>query len=347
MTKRTLKAVYLYPQSTFRGEMRSDTLWGMICWGIRFLYGEKELVEMLKNDNRDNFPFIISSTFPFAEKKEGKSHFFPRPYMPQMPFSKLPKPERKTAIADMQARKAMKDIAFMEKKVLEKLCKEGFNAETLMQALKTEKAVAIPKVKSDSMTHNTIDRLRNGTLEKDEGGQLFHTEEKYVHFAPIVVSGDTDNSAKAGLFFLVDVKATGIWKKLEAVFRFWQHTGIGGDRNIGKGFFEIKTGDFEVEESEQANAYLLLSLCKPSEQDLNMLETKKESPLFNYQLVFRKGFAYNRGNEKKETVACFTEGSIFPIQKITGTITNVGQKKDIEVYHNGCAFFLKINVLPS
>jgi CRISPR-associated protein Csm4 len=45
--------------STFATEIKGDTLFGQICWGIVYLYGEKKLEEMLK-DYATN-PFLIVS----------------------------------------------------------------------------------------------------------------------------------------------------------------------------------------------------------------------------------------------------------------------------------------------
>ncbi|RMG73182.1 MAG: CRISPR-associated protein Csm7, partial [Bacteroidetes bacterium] len=35
--------VYMKPRSGFRGSLRSDTLWGTLCWAMRLLYGETAL----------------------------------------------------------------------------------------------------------------------------------------------------------------------------------------------------------------------------------------------------------------------------------------------------------------
>lgn len=340
--------VYLYPQSTFRGELRSDTLWGIICWGIRFLYGKKELDNMLDLYVDKKFPFVISSTFPFYEEGNDKKLFFPRPYLPQKAFDKLKPLPREEAIPKMKERKETKDISYISLELLDEL-RKGLSSEEMQEKLKCKKGI-IPSVKNDSSTHNTLNRLTSSTLQKDDKGQLFHTDEKYI-------SGP--KGAKAGLFFLVKADAEN-WEKVKSVLKWLEHTGIGGDKNIGKGFFKVEFEEkydiFAEIEDSPSRAFMCLSLFMPNENDLATISSHKDDEFLNYQIAFRKGFVGN-GTQNfydKKNLAAFVEGSVFPCEmageiKDAGLVSKEGTEKGYTktpytIYQNGCAFMIPITI---
>ena len=63
------------PLSNFASKLKGDTLFGQICWAIRFKYGEHRLKELLSN--YDDAPFLIVSD-PFAKG------YLPKPTMPSI-----------------------------------------------------------------------------------------------------------------------------------------------------------------------------------------------------------------------------------------------------------------------
>lgn len=341
---------YLYPHSTFRGELRSDTLWGIICWGIRFLYGETEL-ETLLGQYKENPPFVISSAFPFYEE-EGKERqlFFPRPYLPQKDFDKLPKLDREKAIKNMKERKEIKDISYISEETLKALC-SGLNSDQMQEKLKEKKF--IPAIKTDASTHTQLNRITNKVVEKNEQGQLFYTDEKYVSI-PKKEEDNKEKKYRSGLFFLI--RSEKHWDKIQAVLRWLAHTGIGGDRNIGKGFFDIEHSEWKTPPPANAvksNAYMSLSLFMPNATEIEALNNNKDHQFLNYQITFRKGFmgnGYPKSIEKKN-LAAFVEGSVFPTRKHepcwAGCIKIAREKGgliDYPLYQNGCAFMIPITI---
>lgn len=342
---------YLYPHSTFRGELRSDTLWGIICWGIRFLYGKEELKSLLAEYEGDKFPFVISSAFPFYEEEKGKQKlFFPRPYLPQREL--LKKEERGEGIKGLSERKKSKKIGFISSETLKKLC-EGEKLDVIQAAINAENI--IPVIETGASTHNTLNRLTNVTLEKEGQGQLFHTDEKYVS----IPKKEEDNKEKkycSGLFFLI--RSEKHWDKIQAVLRWLAHTGIGGDRNIGKGFFDIEHSEWKTPPPANAvksNAYMSLSLFMPNATEIEVLNNNKDHQFLNYQITFRKGFVGN-GTQNfydKKNLAAFVEGSVFPCEmrgeiKDAGLVTKEEEKKGRKlpypIYQNGCAFMIPITI---
>lgn len=354
MNNKQTYIVYLKPQSTFRGELRSDTLWGILCWGIRFLYGQRSLQNLLALYATDDKPFFISSAFPYLEVDGKKEMYFPRPFLPQKLFKDLPLLTREDALSVTKKRKEIKDISYISFETLKQLC-EGASIDDMQDQLKESLNHKIrPSIKSDSTTHNSLNRLTNATLDKDGKGQLFHADERFVSSPK---SKEDDKSEySTGLFFLVQADDEN-WKKLSSVLRWLQHTGIGGDRNIGKGFFKITTEPFndlglsDIEADNinivnNANAYMSLSLFMPSAEEITNIQSVLNSEALNYQITFRKGFV-GHGSQKlfdKKNLAAFVEGSVFPFQ-MKGEIKDAGFKNSpYPLYQNGCAFMIPIHI---
>jgi CRISPR-associated protein Csm4 len=63
-------------QSSFITPMHADTLWGHLCWALRYLYGEKEILDFLAAYSEGESPVILSNAFP-----EG---FLPHPVLPPL-----------------------------------------------------------------------------------------------------------------------------------------------------------------------------------------------------------------------------------------------------------------------
>lgn len=62
-------------------ELRSDTLFGLLMWGVRQVCGRATLERLLAplDDDPPKTPLCVSSAFPFEERPSGRTHWFPRP----------------------------------------------------------------------------------------------------------------------------------------------------------------------------------------------------------------------------------------------------------------------------
>lgn len=76
-----MKQIYLRPRGGGRPSLRSDTLFGLITWGVREVYGPASVERFLAPMRRDpaEAPLAITSAFPFIENSGERVHFFPRP----------------------------------------------------------------------------------------------------------------------------------------------------------------------------------------------------------------------------------------------------------------------------
>jgi CRISPR/Cas system CSM-associated protein Csm4 (group 5 of RAMP superfamily) len=78
-----LKAFVFKPLSPFKSFPTTNTIFGAICWGIRWLESGEKLLETLEMFKTGRPPFIISAPLPW---KRGK-WVFPRPihFIPMTP----------------------------------------------------------------------------------------------------------------------------------------------------------------------------------------------------------------------------------------------------------------------
>jgi len=82
-----LKQIYLRHQSGVRSPLRSDTLFGLITWGVRQVYGPGSVERFLSPMHKDppRAPLYLTSAFPYLEQEGERVHFFPRPLSHRRP----------------------------------------------------------------------------------------------------------------------------------------------------------------------------------------------------------------------------------------------------------------------
>ena len=343
MPEQPLHAVLLYPRSGFKPELRSDTLWGTICWAIRSMYGNARLEAWLKQHVDGQPPLLISSAFLFEETNGAQTFYLPRPSLPLLQ-------EGTPTFEKMKLHKREKKVGYLPAETLQKMALGKLSNEQLIQNLRKEltdsQKLNQPQQQAESFTHNTIDRLRGGTLQKDnEAGQLFHDEERFVRGGKVNPADATSEARKkAGIYFLVQGDAA----LLDTCFRYLRHMGIGGDRSVGKGVFDHAIVPFAWESPQIPNAALSLSLFQPTPDQLAQFVG---NPHFSYQLEERRGDVsfggYGRVQKVRHTF--FLEGSVFPYaaNQPWGSIFDVRPKDAIEkkfvphpVYQYGYALTL-------
>jgi CRISPR-associated protein Csm4 len=347
------KIVYLTPQNGFRTDLRSDSLWGALCWGIRLAYSNRDLEEVIhatleKDESRGLF---ISSAFPWEKRGNKVYRFLPFPF------------ERKGSEPFDTNWDSVKEVKgdFRRKKKMKKpkwISFERFQSQYQGVGDDVPDFVKPPRLENKYTTHNRIDRLQGSTLflaetdgkgvikrhnngEPIGRGQLFHADEYYYEH-------DSQNSKipleKNGLYFF----AYGDTDRLEVALRILRHLGIGGDRTIGKGTFDFQIEDFEWPAVPDANALMNISLFAATQKkDLEDFLTKDKRHLLRYKLEERQGRTSFMPNPDflKQSVTCLKEGSVFPIpengrQHFVGSLPVVDHKLDHDVYHYGIAWLI-------
>ncbi len=430
-----LTAVYLEPQNGYKTPLRSDTLWGILCWAIRSVYDEPTLEKFIADYNEGKGAFNLSSCFPYIELyNEGedeydKTHYFPLPKLYN--DNPLKAENFDDCVREMTTRKDIKkNLTYVSQELFEQILENGKlpNDETLKELSSPPGSAPTP------VTRNTIDRIKGGTLERDGRGQLFHVDEYHLRLkgetikhllteestkqllkdetvkqllqgetlkklfkdeiVEQVLKGETveqefkdgiveklseneatkqllkdeivkqllkDEAVKNGLFFLVkgDIKPL-----LRGALNYLEHTGFGGDRTVGKGWFKIHYDEnFILNEPEEengkddVNACTTLSLYHPNDatKEVEYFENNGDK-ILNYTLELRGGRLgfFNYKQVRKNAILMFKEGSVFPIKK---GITQYGKNPIVlspdpinnpglhhEVSHYGIGFMVKMKL---
>lgn len=327
-----MKIIYLIPRSGYVTDLRSDTLWGSLCWGIRYLWGPAELTAFLERCANGKPDFVISSAFPFKQHNIERVPFFPNPLILSPDFTNADKSERRDAY---RLRKALKNMSLLGYDDFRDALHGKLTAEDLLNRLRDELKRKYDASENDmeytprpetidrnapvrhdfSTTHNTIDRLRGGTLmvkdgDNDPAGQLFHADDIWWSDPDNESDSSTPNT---GLYFLADGHDL---SKLQPVLELLRHLGIGADRTTGKGSFDFDIQDYTEKmralepSAETSNAMLNLSLLRPKEQELTALQ--EAEGCIQYMLQRREGYVGgHRARRPKQPRMYFQEGSVF------------------------------------
>lgn len=152
----------------------------------------------------------------------------------------------------------------------------------------------------------------------------------------------------AGLYCITDAEGD-LFAELLQLFVQLGEMGIGTDRNVGGGKFEVETDTIELPEVKDANATLILSLYLPTEEELpNLgLETSR------YNLTLRGGYMAGSDKEEyrhlwKKNIYMFDVASHFPTDmELNGKIVDLRPNWNEPmhpVYRSGKPFCLPIKI---
>lgn len=155
-------------------------------------------------------------------------------------------------------------------------------------------------------------------------------------------------SKEAGLYVIVDA-ADEIFEELISLTKELGVNGIGSDRNVGGGHFEITAEEMSIDVPQNANSQILLSLFIPDKEELSYLDLKEAQ----YSLIQRGGFiAGSNVNSfrhlRRKSIYMFEEGSIFPTSKqLRGRVVDLApswnDKNMHKVLRSGKPFTLPTN----
>lgn len=239
-------AFTITPRSPFGTPLVGDTLFGQLCWVLRYQQGEERLEALLEGYTRGQPFAVVSDAFPTG--------YVPRP---TVPFSLL------VAANDVRDRKALKAKQWLP---LEGIRQPSSHWSASLEADPTvqedQKAIGTESerekrrfVRPQLQMHNQIDRRTGTTGEGEEG------------FAPF-----SSNQWWYAQGAILDVHVCYDPERIEAdvlgeAFCTMGQTGYGADASIGLGRFCIQMHERSpLQPSEQANAWLTLAPCVPQKQ---------------------------------------------------------------------------------
>ena len=315
--------VHLMPTGRFLGGLpRSDTLFGALCWGIRWTHSEPALLEVLRACEQSDPPFVLSSAFPYAAGDGGLVYYLPRP----LTWSPVGAMETVEAYS---ATKGLRRVAYCSLSVFRNIIAgRPPAADTLAEPKGGCLAVRgepLPQLRSLDVDRNTINRVTGAVQE----GRLFFGEETGI--------------GGGGAYFLIRLRDGAARPLIESALRFLEDRGIGGDASVGRGQVRVRVeeGDL-VDENAGASHRVTLSLLHPSPQDRQHLATVAGQSA--YRLVKRKGRVESlyapTEQPWKSTLVMLAEGSVFPRdgeRPVYGTAPVV-KEHPFRVRHNGFGY---------
>jgi CRISPR type III-A-associated RAMP protein Csm4 len=157
---------------------------------------------------------------------------------------------------------------------------------------------------------------------------------------------------EAGLYCLTDATG-GKFEELINLFKLLGENGIGTDRNVGGGKFEVEPGTLDLPDIADANYTALLSLYIPKEDEISQLNLHSS----RYELLLRGGYLSGSKIEefrhlRKRSIYMFNAGSLFPT-----TVALEGKTVDLKpdwndkrmhpVYRSGRPFCLHVKINES
>ncbi|MCS7308042.1 MAG: type III-A CRISPR-associated RAMP protein Csm4 [Aquificaceae bacterium] len=177
-----LVKVLFLPKSSTGSPLYSFTIFGAICWSVKYLYGQ-ETLERLLEDFKESPPFLLSDPLPVVNEKL----YFPKPL--------LPEGERESqSIQDYKRNKKLKKLKFVSEEVFKDVLKGNIRSVDQLQEEDQ------PQIKRSIQLHASINRLTWTTA----GGEFF--SEFTYYYTPFVVlirvfKDEYEKLLKATLFF--------------------------------------------------------------------------------------------------------------------------------------------------
>lgn len=267
--------------SAVASDWQADTIFGHLCWALRYLEGEERLIRFLNDYDGEQTPLIISNGFP--------ADLLPRPIIP--PFPSLERDNRgiKQQIEGFKANKDARDITLL-------------SPQEFMQAIQGQEVLPTPKreyppYKSSTMK-NQINRL-TGTTGAE--GSLYEFEETIWSYR--------EDNRVVGVPISIYVKVREDFaSQAERLFSFIATQGYGKRKSVGYG--QIRSCSFEpfpeFKTVPEANGFVSLSNFVPAHND------PREGTWHTIVKYGKLGEEYAiGGNPFKRPLLMFTAGSCF------------------------------------
>lgn len=293
-------------------DLHSDTLSAAVA-AMRAQQGQA--------DDLDNFlnSFTLSSAFPFC----GNRYFLPKTHG-RIQVKVEGKEEH-------LSRKKLKRIKYIEYPLWQQLI-AGNELEVEEQQLNGDflTVEALP-YRSISMTQ-VNQRVSVSRMEGEEADPFFFDWRFF--------------SEGTGLYCLTD--ATGeLLGEIISFFERLGEIGLGTDKSVGGGKFQVETDTMEICAAENANDVMLLSLYLPTKEELATIDLKQSS----YDLLLRGGYMAGSSSEayrhlRKQSIYMFGVGSLLHTQQpLHGKVVDLkpNQETDMHsIYRSGRPIYVPV-----
>lgn len=299
-------------------ELQSDTLSAALA-AMRVQKGDSDDIKEFMNS------FVISSAFPFVGDR-----FFLLKMSGKLNVS-IPNEE------EHSYRKRLKKVKFVDVAIWNDLISKG-NITIAENQIQDEFLVAASKGDFASPYKSQV--TQRVSIPREEGKDADPFFFNWTYYSP-----------DSGLYCIVDAEEP-VLNELEELFVMLGENGLGTDKNIGGGKFEVERIDsfLEIADVADANSSMLLSMYIPTEEELGKLNLANS----RYDLIHRGG--YMAGSDecdfrhlRKKTIYMFSSGSIFSTtEKLTGKVVDLkpiwNDERMHPVYRSGKPFVVPIKL---
>ena len=311
--------------------LQSDALYSAICYAWARL-GKTDWIPLEENGHNS---FTISSLFPYVDYTNDTSYFLPKPML------LLEGNSDESSIAT-SIRKSLKRVQWVDIPVFEAL------------------AGGIPKSYTQTYFDKGYQTIKE--LPKDEQGKLIEPiSNKVMPRASISRTGADDTMIyyieryyfheNAGLYAIVAFENEEIKTKVMTALRLLEDEGIGTDRNVGHGKFNISLDKLSIRLPENSQYGINIGMYCPEGKSewSNFSEfTKGDDIRAGFTLVRRGGWMSEPFNTwRKRSVYMAKPGGVFMTEGIgvAGKVVNVepigeGVNTGHKVWRNGRSIFL-------
>lgn len=247
------------PCSPFQTPLHSDTIFGHICWALRYLKGENELLKFLKTFDENNASLILSSGFP--------KDFLPMPVLQPLSIAEENelwqeyKKRTQAKLEFVRELKRFKKLQYIQISALEtvkdnlscyRLYLKHILGKILLEDKEDKEIESVLKPKQVEVWHNSKNRLTDRVAE----GKLFAKEDTFY---------------KDGMELCVYIEDTYFGTNgLCEIFDFISQSGYGADKSVGRGsfYYELIEG-WDLPESDNPNGFMTLSHYHPKHGDFH------------------------------------------------------------------------------
>ncbi len=298
-------------------DLQSDTISAALA-AMRVAKGkDKEVDKFLSS-------FAISSAFPFVGDR-----FY------------LPKPQGRIDVSvngqeEQLYRKRLKKIQFIDSSIWNKL----MQGESI--------AVDDNQINNIFLDEKNING-NNGYLYKSQVNERVTVSRIDGQDAEPFFFDWKYFDSKAGLYCLVKASKE-VTSELKELFEMLSEFGIGTDKNIGGGKFELEVQTLKLSDIKDANASILLSLYIPTEQEVSQLDLENSK----YEITLRGGYMAGSNYDhfkhlRKKSVYMFKTGSLFnTTNSLNGKLVDLRPEwndKDMHpVFRSGIPFVIPVKI---
>lgn len=312
--------------------LHADTLKSALYVCARQVLG----VDAVGDTNQFFRRFRISSAFPFV----GNELFFPKPQGKIQPFLTA-------EIAEERQAKKHKKLAFLGQSYFEDLITDR------KRELRKDNFTDDGRFVSD---HADVRALGNEPVFVTDVQQRVsipanHEDDPLPYYVDRLYFNET-----AGLWFAFEAAAGDdtAYADMLAALRYLGDSGVGTDRSVGNGQFEVRESKLTITVPDQPTHQLLLSLWCPEQAELDTDFLDRSA----YGLVKRGGYISSPDRPehltyRKKSIYMFTEGSLFPNRlgrPLLGKIADL--KPDApevtqNVWRDGLAFTIPVTLFSA